>query len=355
MNKTLVVAAVALLGLAVVGSASPENAGATPSDKVTICHATSSEKNPYRSIPVNTSSIDEINNRHRNGHGDHTGDIIPSFTSPIGTVFPGLNWDAVGQAIWNNGCVVPPLPVEVVVVAPTMTDPTCDAPGVVVVPEVVGLVYVELVVDGSVTVSVKAADGFVLADGSATSWTFPAEDLAQLDPDDPRCTSSEPLPVTVVAPTMTDPTCDAPGVVVVPEVVGLVYVELVVDGSVTVSVKAADGFVLADGSATSWTFPAEDLAQLDPNDPRCVASEPPVLPEIPPTEVLPPEVVPPEVSAQGPVPPAVVETPAAAAPTVAAAPTALPATGSSSWLIFLVGLASMLTGVGLVGLSRRTA
>lgn len=82
-------------------------ADATPSEKVTICHATNSESNPYTSNNVNTSSVDEQNNRYLNGHGNHPNDIIPPFTSPEGTYFPGQNWDEEGQAIWNNGCKVP--------------------------------------------------------------------------------------------------------------------------------------------------------------------------------------------------------------------------------------------------------
>ena len=82
-------------------------ADATPSEKVRICHATASESNPYTSNTVDTSSVDEINNQYLNGHGDHVNDIIPPFTSPDGTEFPGLNWDEEGQEIWNNGCETP--------------------------------------------------------------------------------------------------------------------------------------------------------------------------------------------------------------------------------------------------------
>ena len=112
------------------------------SDKVTICHTTSSTTNPYESITVSKSGV-------LNGHVGHTGpvyvegmkkgdwgDIIPLFTyskpkkdseseensqseenskseenSESEETFPGLNWDADGQAIWNAGCnVVKPSP-----------------------------------------------------------------------------------------------------------------------------------------------------------------------------------------------------------------------------------------------------
>ena len=39
-----------------------------------------------------------------NGHAKkHPDDIIPPFPG-----FSGQNWDAAGQATWNNGCVAPP-------------------------------------------------------------------------------------------------------------------------------------------------------------------------------------------------------------------------------------------------------
>lgn len=90
---------------------------ATPSDKVTICHATASTSNPYTVNTISTSSVNEANNKYLNGHGDHTGpvfgpgstsgwgDIIPPFTDEISKVsFPGYNWTSAGQAIWNAGC-----------------------------------------------------------------------------------------------------------------------------------------------------------------------------------------------------------------------------------------------------------
>jgi hypothetical protein len=38
--------------------------------KITICHATSSDKNPYNEITVSVNGL--------NGHGKHAGDIIPA-------------------------------------------------------------------------------------------------------------------------------------------------------------------------------------------------------------------------------------------------------------------------------------
>ena len=38
--------------------------------KITICHATNSENNPYNEITIDANGL--------NGHGDHEGDIIPA-------------------------------------------------------------------------------------------------------------------------------------------------------------------------------------------------------------------------------------------------------------------------------------
>jgi len=98
---------------------------ATPSGKVTICHATASQSNPYTANTVDTSSVNETGNKFLNGHGTHTGpvfepgvtskwgDIIPPFTDEAsGLSFPGMNWTSAGQQIWSQGCryIVQPTP-----------------------------------------------------------------------------------------------------------------------------------------------------------------------------------------------------------------------------------------------------
>jgi hypothetical protein len=70
-------------------------------DKVTICHATSSESNPFTENTVaKDGSV--------SGHDGHTGDIIPPFdyldNNGQTRHYPGKNWDADGQAILNDGC-----------------------------------------------------------------------------------------------------------------------------------------------------------------------------------------------------------------------------------------------------------
>jgi hypothetical protein len=91
------------------------------SDKVKICHATSSEKNPYTQNEVDASSINNEKNKYLNGHGDHEKDIIPPFTYESSS-FEGRNWDDGGKKIWENGCnIVEPSPSPTPTPTPTET------------------------------------------------------------------------------------------------------------------------------------------------------------------------------------------------------------------------------------------
>lgn len=75
-------------------------------NKVTICHATGSKSNPYVRITPDAAGVVA-------GHAAHQDqrDIIPPFDyyDSGGTLhhFPGQNWTAEGQAIFNNGCKAP--------------------------------------------------------------------------------------------------------------------------------------------------------------------------------------------------------------------------------------------------------
>lgn len=70
-----------------------------PDHKVTICHATGSQTNPYVVINVDIASSGYL----KAGHDLHDDDIIPPYT--YGTFsYPGKNWTASGQTILANGC-----------------------------------------------------------------------------------------------------------------------------------------------------------------------------------------------------------------------------------------------------------
>jgi hypothetical protein len=124
-RMSLVLAATAALALSMAYFVRPALATQPdPLHKVTICHRTDSEKNPYVQITVDEASVDG-NAGNDKGKGDHLlehvglvwagpstpkepkwGDIIPPFYSDGSTLtgYPSLNWDAAGQAIFDNGC-----------------------------------------------------------------------------------------------------------------------------------------------------------------------------------------------------------------------------------------------------------
>jgi len=81
--------------------------------KVTICHASDSQTNPYIEQEPNKSADVSGHDGHNgtiwySGIADHPwGDIIPPFYY-VGGYYIGQNWTTEGQTIWNNGCVIPP-------------------------------------------------------------------------------------------------------------------------------------------------------------------------------------------------------------------------------------------------------
>jgi hypothetical protein len=121
--RRALVAVLLLTGLA-LATASPTSATKPDSSgthKVTICHRTNSDSNPYTVITVDYSAANGSLGNGNNDHTGHTGppwspglkashtkwgDIIPPYTYSAGT-FPGMNWDAQGQAIYAAGCGIP--------------------------------------------------------------------------------------------------------------------------------------------------------------------------------------------------------------------------------------------------------
>jgi len=123
-------AAAALAATALV--ATLPTASADPAEnppKVTICHRTNSDTNPYDTITVAEASVDG-NAGNDNGQGDHLmehtgpvfdfnnppppphndpqwGDIIPPFDengNPRANTSLTLNWNAAGMAVFFNDC-----------------------------------------------------------------------------------------------------------------------------------------------------------------------------------------------------------------------------------------------------------
>jgi len=109
-NKSMFIVAAVVLGLSVIYMGVIGVFAAKP-ETVTICHSTGSNGNPYV-VHTPSKSADV------GGHDGHSGpvwfdeitggwgDIIPPFDYSGGS-YPGKNWDADGQAFYNNACKIP--------------------------------------------------------------------------------------------------------------------------------------------------------------------------------------------------------------------------------------------------------
>jgi hypothetical protein len=106
-----ILAALGVTGLALLGATAPAAANDNGEDdhKITICHATGAESNPYVEI---TGDFQDVK-----AHAQHGDDIIPANRK-----WEGRNWDEDGQAIYYNGCA-PCLPEVVTPEEPPVVTP----------------------------------------------------------------------------------------------------------------------------------------------------------------------------------------------------------------------------------------
>jgi hypothetical protein len=240
--------------------------------KITICHRTNSDTNPYT---VDTVSYDAATGAlgNDNGKGDHTqhtgpvfdntvtypsphngdqwGDIIPAIPAPINS--PGLNWNTAGMAIFANGCNVPPTQVTPATV--TFDDQCATANDTFTVPTTPGVIYSVSAGShsgsGLVNVTASAASGYTLT--GTTSWSHLFTNVA--------C----PVPDTHVTPaevTFNDVCGTANDTFTVPTTTGVNYSQTAGShsgsGSTTVTATAQTGYIL-DGT-TSWSHTFTNVA-----------------------------------------------------------------------------------------------
>jgi hypothetical protein len=132
--------ALAVVAISVVSASAGEE---PPNQKVTLCHRTNANDNPYVEITVDENAIANVI-LGQNGHATHTGpifpdtagsppmwgDIIPAFNIPPNS-FGGLNNTAQGLAILENGCEIPTPPTTAPPTTPTTAPPGTTPPGVV--------------------------------------------------------------------------------------------------------------------------------------------------------------------------------------------------------------------------------
>jgi len=97
----LVAVPVVILG---VGTTVASATKPDPTHRVTICHATASDSNPYVAITVDIASI--VGDSGHGHSGVNAGDIIPAFNID-GYSYPGRNLDNGGADILANDCNLP--------------------------------------------------------------------------------------------------------------------------------------------------------------------------------------------------------------------------------------------------------
>jgi hypothetical protein len=230
----------------------------------------------------------------------------------VGTGLPNY-WDGNGRTVTINTDCAPPELIEVTTAAPTV-DPLCGPNNdTVTIPTTTGVTYDDTGwVGGSRTITATADEGYVLSEGSTSSWTFtdvatpcPIEitgvsvtaaevplcgpnndplnipEVEGLTFEDTGWVDNErtitavadegyildgqsewtfideatPCPVTTVAPTVVAICLPNNDTVTVPVVEGVVYIDSGwIGNSRTITAAAAEGYVLTEGSVTSWTF-----------------------------------------------------------------------------------------------------
>ncbi|MFC4556033.1 glycoside hydrolase family 3 N-terminal domain-containing protein [Georgenia faecalis] len=149
-----------------------------------------------------------------------------------------------------------------------------DAPGTaddtITVPAVAGVQYLvdgEAVAAGThpgvgaVTVTAEPLEGFWFADDAVMTWTFTFDATAPL------------TPVTPAAVVFTDEPGTAGDTFTIPEVEGVEYVidgepvaagSYPASGTVSLTARALDGYVLTDDATTAWTFTFDATAPTEP-------------------------------------------------------------------------------------------
>lgn len=173
------------------GTSTPCPDGVPTTHKVTLCHATDSNTNPYVSITVDDDAV------FKQGHDGHDGPVwnasLKASHTKWGDIIPAFNYEVVenhvvvtkhydgknlpaGQSILDAGCSV--TPETVTPVAPSITQPTCDGTsnvdGSFTLPTTEGITYTK---SGNV-VTATANEGYTLKAasngwvGNASSQTF---------------------------------------------------------------------------------------------------------------------------------------------------------------------------------------
>jgi hypothetical protein len=233
---------------------------AASADKVTICHATSSDSNPFVAIKVAVNS----------GYAPHLSD------NPGNSPLAGHEQDFLLENTDLQTCdqvadAATPL-------APSVTEATCEAAGTLTLTAVEGITYaIEPAYaagdSGNFTVTATAEEGWVIAEGAQT--VFEVSVPSALD-----CPES----VAALAPSVSGPTCEAAGSLSITATTGVTYsVEPAYaagdSGTFTITAVADEGFVLTGDTSFTVIVPAKKVCGEGTQ-----GGNPPASPE-PPAEV----------------------------------------------------------------------
>jgi hypothetical protein len=204
-------------------------------EKLTICHATGAENNPFVAIKVAANS----------GFAPHLSDNEGN--SPLA----GHEQDFLLENTDLETCDQVDDPVTPL--APSVSDATCEAAGTLTLTEVDGVSYTiepeyEVGDSGDFTVTATADEGFFIEEGAETEFevTVPAK---------LNCASG-------VAPSVSPATCAAPGALTLNAVAGVTYnvnpaYSAGASGSFTVTAVAAEGTTLTGPTTFVVNVPAK--------------------------------------------------------------------------------------------------
>jgi hypothetical protein len=183
MKKILMI--VAALAAVMLGFAGPASANDDQPDadnkKVTLCHATSSDTNPYEKITVSVSAF------YNAGHIDHAGDIWEAF-SYVTKGGDTVNVPAQGDTslLAFEDCEKPDEDTPVTKPDAVFADPCGTANDVFSVPAGQGYTVGAVQVNGAVqSITVTLDDGFVWADGTSAPLVFERPVFTDVDCDIP--------------------------------------------------------------------------------------------------------------------------------------------------------------------------
>ena len=175
------------------------------SKKITFCHATPADTAANGWNKLTTS----VNAFYQSGHPQHAADIVPpfSYVKHGQTInYPGLNWDAEGQAIYNNGCSKPVT--KITAPEPVVTPPSCTADGSVSWPAFEHGHWTNITGTGPGTQSATpvADNGYELTNPGQVTVTV----QSKLNPNDnPNCRPDQPKQDHETRTQQTQPDCSS--------------------------------------------------------------------------------------------------------------------------------------------------